>query len=147
MRGPMSRAEAREEYDREELIEGMASALWVAAWASALEEAGESFPSGADLMDLAPPPPPEAYTAARKLAREIARKSKRSMPLLWQDAASAAGSHFRRPTLDLFGHYLAMEALGHGVSWFDDHPDFDIKIPDVEAYAYVGDDGEVYLHV
>lgn len=25
-----------------------------------------------------------------------------------------------------FGHYIAMQAMGHGVSWFDDHAEFDL---------------------
>lgn len=33
-----------------------------------------------------------------------------------------------------FGHYLAMQALGHGVSWFDDHARFDLTVPHSEFY-------------
>ena len=32
----------------------------------------------------------------------------------------------------MFGHYLAMEAMGHGVSWWDTHARFKIEVPDVE---------------
>lgn len=28
-----------------------------------------------------------------------------------------------------FGHCLVMEALGHGVSWFDDHAEFELHFP------------------
>jgi hypothetical protein len=33
-----------------------------------------------------------------------------------------------------FGHYLAMMSLGHGVSWFDNHARFDLKVPLTEFY-------------
>ena len=33
-----------------------------------------------------------------------------------------------------FGHYLAMQGLGHGVSWFDDHARFPLVVPHTEFY-------------
>lgn len=36
-----------------------------------------------------------------------------------------------------FGHYLAMMALSHGVSWFDNHKKFDLVIPRSESHAYM----------
>lgn len=32
-----------------------------------------------------------------------------------------------------FGSDLAMQAMGHGVSWFDDHKRFELKVPHVEC--------------
>jgi hypothetical protein len=39
---------------------------------------------------------------------------------------------------DTFGHYLTMMALGHGVSWFDDHSTFPLKVPDIQAGMTMG---------
>jgi hypothetical protein len=36
-----------------------------------------------------------------------------------------------------FGHYLAMQSLGHGVGWFDDHEHFELKLPLIE-FMYEG---------
>lgn len=33
----------------------------------------------------------------------------------------------------LFGHYVAMQSIGHGVSWFDEHAEFDLKLPSIEG--------------
>lgn len=33
-----------------------------------------------------------------------------------------------------FGHHVAMMALGHGVSWFDDHAKFQLKLPHIEVW-------------
>lgn len=41
-----------------------------------------------------------------------------------------------------FGHYLVMMALGEGVSWFDDHAEFELKHPYIEALT---DDGETLV--
>ncbi len=35
---------------------------------------------------------------------------------------------------DLFGYGLAMQAMGEGVSWFDDHAQFDLVIPRFEVH-------------
>jgi len=34
---------------------------------------------------------------------------------------------------ETFGHYIAMQAVGHGVSWADDHPDLPFVLPNVES--------------
>jgi len=45
--------------------------------------------------------------------------------------------------LDSFGHYLAMQAMGHGVSWFDAHAKFPLKFPRIESHQYF--DGDLGL--
>ena len=54
---------------------------------------------------------------------------------IYQAAARAPGRHTRRPTPSDFGYALAMQSLGHGVSWFDDHPDiprFTLQLPHID---------------
>ncbi len=121
-----------EEWDRDEFMDAAARALWVQAWADAAEEQGETL-SG-ELMDQAPETPPEAKQAAKELAVAL-EQSNGPLSQLWDKAATAKGKHSRDPTVEDFGHYLAMGALGHGVSWEDDHPDVGIKLPSMEFHA------------
>lgn len=34
---------------------------------------------------------------------------------------------------DLFGHYIGMQSMGHGVSWTDDYPETELETGDVDA--------------
>ena len=128
---PLTKMQASEEYDRDEFVEAAARAMFVSAWADAMEEAGESF-SGVELMDVAPETPLEAEKAARELARAIEATNDAQLKELWLQAATASGRHLSEPTVEDFGHYSAMAALGHGVAWEDDHPDVGIALPSVE---------------
>ncbi len=121
-----------EEWDRDEFMDAAARALWVQAWADAAEEQGETL-SG-ELMDQAPETPPQAHEAAKELAVAL-EQSNGPLSHLWEKAATAKGKHYSEPTVEDFGHYLAMSALGHGVSWEDDHPDVGIKLPSMEFHA------------
>lgn len=42
--------------------------------------------------------------------------------------------HLTAPTLDSFGHNLAMECLGTGVGWDDDHPGHELEVPSLEVW-------------
>jgi len=136
------------------ILEGMARAFFVSAWASEWEyaeekarelgyEGIEDAPSfmGAELMDIAPETPGEAYSFANKLYDEIEQINN----------VNLAG--FVPPGEDEdffdekeFGHYLAMEIMGHGVGWNDDHEDHGLQLPSLAGeetdLAY---DGDPYL--
>jgi hypothetical protein len=108
----------------DEIIDAMARAFFVSAWADAQEEAGESF-SGMELMDVAPETPNEAYDFAFEKFQEI-------------EAANAGlnlgsflppGEEEGAFDVNEFGHYLAMESMGHGVGWSDSHEDHGLNIP------------------
>jgi len=120
---------AEDDYE-EEIIEGMARALWVSDWAQREEEKGVSF-SGMELMDIAPPTPQGAEDAARLLAGGIIQANKASLTRLLAKASKADGDY---ADPEDFGHYLAMMALDTGVSWFDRHEEFPLKVPPFEAY-------------
>lgn len=95
---------------------------------------------GEDWDDFAPPTGEPARAKARDLIREIEKQNgleNIADPFALIAAEYALGKtagHTEEPTADLFGHYLAMEALGHGVGWSDSHPDHDLKVPDVEFH-------------
>ena len=115
---------------------GIARALFVTAWADEMEEQGRSFPPQTELMSVAPSTPTVAIKEAWRLTGALENENKMGiLPLIYQ-AAKADGLDMetmpKSQKLEYasdFGHYLAMESLGHGVSWFDNHASFDLKHP------------------
>jgi len=109
--------------DRDLLIlDAMARAFFVTAWADYEEETGwpSGSPSGMDLMDIAPDTEEEAEEEAVKLYDEI--ESLNNI-----DLGEFVDSH-DWPAQE-FGHYLAMEAMGTGVGWADSWPEHGLEIP------------------
>ena len=139
---------------REIILASMARTLWVAAYADEVEEraaegdeAADSAMArnGADWMVIAPETPDEARTMAAKLCVEVEQLNGRTLEdgftvalvadLLGRVPSRARSIHRESPVdaadrlADTFGHYLAMQALGHGVSWEDDHAEMPLKLP------------------
>jgi len=123
---------------REDIIESMARTLHVVDWAEREEEKGRTYP-GQNLFDVAPATTRGAFRAARKLADRIEERNKLSLDAIYVAAAQAPGRHLEKPTPERFGYGITMQALGTGVSWFDDHPRVEIQIPRVEYHR-----GELY---
>jgi hypothetical protein len=137
---------------RDEWIEGAARAFFVTAYADHVEEghstdndltdderkarlALPSASNGADWYDYAPTTPPNAYALAGELWASLEHENDASIYMLAERAATADGISDGLNGIDAedFGRDLAMQAMGHGVSWFDDHAKFPIKIPHVEC--------------
>jgi hypothetical protein len=133
---------------RDSWLEGAARAFFVTAYADYVEEGHStdneldddererrlSLPSpgpGEDWMDYAPPTPPNAYALAGELWNAIHAANGEAG--VYSMALRAEAVDGEAPDPEKFGHYLAMQAMGHGVSWFDDHGDFDIEIPHIEC--------------
>ena len=118
------------------ILEGMASALWASSWADHAEEHGCTSMSGQRIEDIMPPIPEEAYVLAKKCADSIEAANGKSLAELFDDAVKAdeADGLDSSGADESFGSDLAMQWMGHGVSWFDDHAEFPIKIPHGEAY-------------
>lgn len=125
------------------MIEGMARAFFVCEWSDNEERAGRlNYPSGTELMDVAPETPRGAYDAAQRFAEHLEAANRTSLSVILWNASRADGNDpwadYKIPdsyARDL-GHYLAMQAMGHGVSWFDDHARFEIKVPYFEPHAF-----------
>lgn len=125
----------REEDLFDDFVTGAARALYVMAWANTMEE--YDFPLGGELMDLAPQTPESADELAIKLLDTISGLNSRTILGLWSDSVIAdfeAGKGMVAHTQEDFGHYLAMQAMGSGVSWFDHHEQIPIRLPLVEVY-------------
>lgn len=112
---------------------GVLMALWVPAWADAFEEGGGKYPPGSRrLEEIAPSAPLSAKKAAREFTRVLEKLNARKIgEIIWR-AEDAEG---RAVDPEALGYYLTMPSLGHGVSWTDDHPAFDVRLPSIEAYA------------
>jgi hypothetical protein len=131
------RMSRNDEYTTSEILEGAAEGYFVQAWADAVEEAGGSFGGGQRIDDIAPAPPAEAAQLASQLVQAIEKDGGRNIADLYQLHAEAPGRHDREPEPREFGYYLAMQSVGHGVSWFDDHPEVEgveLRVP----YAGIG---------
>ena len=150
---------------REIIHEAMARALFVCAWADAMEEAGK-LPGQCELMDVAPETSFQALDEAKKLYFDIEQANDvhldEFVPPGYTVGGNAADEYVLPgfvPCEDgnleeeelqlwdteqarLFGHYLAMEALGHGVSWADDNDDHGLKVPNIDPYIYINTDDE-----
>jgi len=101
---------------------------------------GASF-SGQELTEIAPPTPQYAlYEAAGLLARlEVANGAGLAAILAKageaDDLRNTIGQ-FMQADASAFGSDIALQAVGHGVSWFDDHAKFELKVPSIE-FEYI----------
>jgi len=142
---------------RDEWLEGAARAFFVTAYADYVEEANSTdndlthdermarlalprAKAKQDWMNVAPTTPPNAYALAGELWAKLEHENKCNV---YQLAALATLADGNKEDIDAdsFGHYLAMQAMGHGVSWFDDHEKFDLKVPHIECSMCSFSDG------
>lgn len=120
---------------RHDIVDAMAKYAYASAWADAYEEKGGSL-SGMEIMDVAPPPTPEAKAWAEKTAKEIERMNKGSLDYLLSKAMEADGTPGQEDKwVGEFGYGIAMPSLGHGVHWFDNHEKFPLELPHTEFYV------------
>lgn len=127
------------------IAEAMARALFVSAYADAVESGeitGDKAGAGQDWMDVAPPTPQRFLNDGWRLLGKYEQANGMHIACLFSAACMADGLMAAERCDHLhseFGHYLAMMALGHGVSWFDDHERFDLKTPSIESYVSQSD--------
>jgi len=134
------------------IIDSMARTLHVMAYADAVEQGSIKGPrasAGQDWMDIAPKTRPEAKIEAAVLAGQIITMNKKGLLFLLRDAMYADAmqnndihllnnlinnTEYDDKYIEDFGHCLAMQSLGSGVSWFDDHAEFSLELPHIEFY-------------
>jgi hypothetical protein len=112
-----------------------ARAFFASAWADAVEESEDSpIVPGVEIMDTMPAEiDPAATHAAQTLRVDIERANVRTIAQLL-DEIEAHGDGDRANTAEHFGHYAAMQAMGHGVGLFEA---FGSEIYDVIRVPYV----------
>lgn len=94
-----------------------ARAFFASAWADAEEDAGQA--QGGEIMARMPSDiDPAAIHAARTLRMDMERANGRPIAELFADV-QALGDGDRPETWEMFGHYCAMQSMGHGVGLRD----------------------------
>lgn len=122
-------------FDRQEIVSHMIRAFFADAWASWNEEYSDTNVSGMDIMDVMPEEmDPSAVAAGNKLATEMEQLNGMSLPEIMTKHQSIADGD-REYTEEMFGHYAAMSAMGHGVGLWDafgDQFDQSVKTPHMD---------------
>lgn len=118
----------------DEIVDSLTRTFFVMGWLSYKEGTTGRDVSG-DPFDVAPKrTSPKAKKFARAYVRKLEEANGIPIGLLYEIARNAPGKHYREPSPERFGHYIAMRAIGSGVSWEDDHPDIGMKVPRDEWY-------------
>lgn len=107
---------------RDEILEHMARAFFATAWADWSDAYGEGTQgNGVDVMDEMPDEiDPGARQAAEKLAANLEKQHGLPIAEIFRKAVELAGDDGdREKSPEMFGHYAAMGAMGHGVSLWD----------------------------
>lgn len=104
----------------EEFEHHAARAFFASAWADECERSGNSsMLSGNEIMDIMPEElDPAAIEAARKLRTKMEVLNRGAVDWLLAYVELKADGD-REPTMEMFGHYCAMQAMGHGVGLAD----------------------------
>lgn len=133
-------------YEWDVLRDKIARTLFALAWAGALDERGYCI-GPVSVLDAAPETPARVKRVAAKFLSELARLNGKSVSGILKEAARLTGvpDAGLDAIADIFGYYLAMEALGHGVSWEDDYPPHGLEVPYVEFSSADLDEAELDL--
>lgn len=118
-------------------VKHAAIAFFASAWADQQEENGRSL-SGEIMDQIHDAVDPAATHAAITLAMDMERLNSKSIAQMVEDIVNVA--EWDRPaTMEYFGHYAAMQAMGHGVGLHDafgrDVYEL-IKVPYIEFGSY-----------
>lgn len=119
---------------RETIIDGMATILWGSAWADHVEERQCTNISGCEITEIMPDVPKEAREHAERIASAYEKLNGCTLETLYQRALDADALTVRKyPALldgpERFGECLAYETMGAGVSWEDDHAEYEHEHP------------------
>jgi len=111
---------------RNEIVRHMARAFFACAWADYSEQVGPHYPAGCEIMDAMPEElDPSAVWIAFELARQLEANHGKPLDQIFARAVEISESHRghgggdRPRTAEMFGHYAAMQAMGHGVGLWD----------------------------
>ena len=141
--------------DRDTIVESIARTLYVSSYADACEneeafgdlvfDRSEAAGSGEDWLEtVRSATPPAALKTAQDIVSDFEASNKRTL----EDACAEwlRVAYDKIPLFDAdeqtFGHYLAMQALGHGVGLWDevDQPEgsaFDVGFYEFTAWDWV----------
>jgi hypothetical protein len=117
----------------DDLLRGMASAFHGCNWADRVEEHpnGTNL-SGMEITEIMTPPTLLAQHTAGYLLGWIEAFNGINTLLYFKE--NIGNLDFNDYQIYEFGWYLAMEAMGCGVSWSDSHDPHGLKVPYIEFY-------------
>ena len=102
---------------KQEFLQHAALAFFASAWADMVEENGATLRG--EIMDQIPREiDPAAIHAANTLLMDMERVNKKPLSELFA-IVETLGEGDRPNTVEYFGHYCAMQAMGHGVGLRD----------------------------
>ena len=125
---------------RNEFIYHASRAFFASAWADMADEQDKiPWPCGSEIMNYLPSEiDPEATEAAETLASDIERINGKPLESLINIIQEKGGGD-RLNTIEYFGHYSAMQAMGYGVGLYDAFGSEVynvVKIPYIEFGSY-----------
>jgi hypothetical protein len=115
-------------------VRGIATIFWGNAWADHVEEHRCASLSGIEITSVMPEIPEVVWRMAERFAGMVEQANDLTLPALFAQAMKYTGRELTHKdywsdTAERFGECLAWEAMGAGVSWYDDHPEFKIELP------------------
>jgi hypothetical protein len=125
------------------IVDGMTTVLWGFAWADHIDQAYEYGKkpcmslSGVKIEDVMPKAPAIARQYSYQLIVELSEVNNTSITNLLGKAFIADFNKFNfgygmdEEYITRFGECLAHMGLHHGISWFDDHEEFSLIIPNI----------------
>lgn len=136
-------------------VRGIATIFWASAWADHVDEHQCRELGGSEITECMPEIPEPAWRAAERFAGAVEGANGTSLAVLLSHAMRAAGRTLEHEDYwgddaQRFGECLAYMGMGDGVSWYDDHPEFEVegrkmRVPHVETLelqALAGDQCE-----
>jgi len=132
------------DFDRDEVIEGFASAIWSVAWMEACERAVEDgelddlpFGAGDDISEVAPETPDKARAIAKQELARMERVNKKKMTLEDLFTRAQAARYDAPADSSELGYQIGMQWLGTGVGlphegreWTVGHGEVMVDLPD-----------------
>lgn len=119
-----------------EIIEHAAKAFFGCAWANMQEESTEGVSlSGCEILDIAPETDPSAIEYAELLIEGTERVNRKTIEDILSFCESDSDGCDRECSSEMFGHYLAMHAMGSGVG-LESVTNKKIRTPYAEDYHY-----------
>jgi len=129
------------------IIDEIARTLWLQHWRSEHEGKREKDPDhqvpwrrGEPMTDQLPPTPKGALMDAGRVVGMVEERTGLQIDACWARALKRDGRDWeqlnefdKEESKEEFGYCVAMMALGTGVSWMDDHEEWDLEVPQVEA--------------
>jgi len=129
------------------IVEEIARVLWLQHWMSEHEERLNRDPEhelpwrgGGQTDERLPPTPSGALIDAGRIVGMVEDRASLQIDACWARALKRDGRDWEqlneydtKESKEEFAYCVAMMALGTGVSWMDDHEDWDLEVPQVES--------------